>query len=539
MFLTMVGNAVWGQSGSSPDSPITGDNITTAITPTEGGTVYLKDAKINVSNDYALDLSDTHSFTLNISGVCELRGADDIALYLPIEGNGKDNRTLTITGNGLLRIYGMACEKDKSGNVEVKGCTVYFLGDVGHGDGSENHGTFDLQEGGIAFVEGDITQTKGDKSGILFERPTPGEGTWMGELLFPENPEEGENEIHIGTIIDGDIDGDAETADDHIDLDLNGGTLYLDEGGKIMAQDINGENQINIHDGYISAYTVNYVANHTNTTGIVPRDYWLYGPNMNYVVLEGTIDCNQTANTHQLLGWINTGLEETANVLTTGDETKTPSAVPTPQAITTSYRGETVEMQGVWAAETRTIVVTKGVVMPNDVVLLKSPTDANFYYDEITESNLPDGITFTASTGTFSGTPSESIEVKDYVVEVPIKINGNDSEYKATVTISVGDNKPDLSDENTTIEWNADGSGTKIYSGDEWSLDDFVTIKTGNRTDIPLEDGRHYKVTYVYISDLTSEDFTDASTPTEGKIKAAGKYKVTKIEHVEGVTENI
>ena len=94
MFLTMVGNAVWGQSGSSPDSPITGDNITTAITPTEGGTVYLKDAKINVSNDYALDLSDTHSFTLNISGVCELRGADDIALYLPIEGNGKDNRTL-------------------------------------------------------------------------------------------------------------------------------------------------------------------------------------------------------------------------------------------------------------------------------------------------------------------------------------------------------------------------------------------------------------------------------------------------------------
>ena len=46
----MVGNAVWGQSGSSPDSPITGDNITTAITPTEGGTVYLKDAKINVSN---------------------------------------------------------------------------------------------------------------------------------------------------------------------------------------------------------------------------------------------------------------------------------------------------------------------------------------------------------------------------------------------------------------------------------------------------------------------------------------------------------
>ena len=175
----MVGNAVWAEGSGTEQSPYTGE-ITNTIPVSENGTVYLKDAIINVSNGYALDLSSVTNFTLNVSGTCELRGANDIALYIP-GGNQGGAHSFTIDGDGLVRIYGLqGTHNDKIGSIYVKGGTVYFLGDIGH-DNGQNSGTINVQ-GGIAFVNGAIKGKADHENGILFERTTPNTGTWNGTL---------------------------------------------------------------------------------------------------------------------------------------------------------------------------------------------------------------------------------------------------------------------------------------------------------------------------------------------------------------------
>ena len=241
-FLATMSGAVWGQSGSGTSGdPYTGNWTSVPDALQSAGKVYLEDFHLTTSG---VAFNITGQLELVITGECFIESTGDVAITLPeSKGGNKDGNILTISSEstGILRIKGSGetaigeGNSNKVGEIDIAGGTVYILGNLGS---MGNHGGVSVT-GGVAFVDGDVLgQDKFHErtDGILFGRTETGSGDWQGKIL------EENGEVHLSTVIDGDIDGDGDADDDHIYLDLNGGTLCLDKGGKIQAQNINGEN---------------------------------------------------------------------------------------------------------------------------------------------------------------------------------------------------------------------------------------------------------------------------------------------------------
>ena len=528
----MVGNAVWGQSGTSGD-PYTGNRSETLTL--SAGTYYMEDFHINTSG-IAVEL--TGNVTLVIKGECSFISTGNLGIQIP-----EKTATLTISNEstGILRVDGnrnsndgiLAVGGDKNnaslmGPFFVEGGTVYVLGNMGH---NGNHGSIEMHDG-VAFVDGEI---KGNHQisvgGILFDRTGEEPDTWYGTTY---------DDITLNSPLTGDIDNDGTMDDDKINLNLNSHTLTIGRGQKINM----GENQFTIvpGSGKLVAYKVVYDANVTNgctITGEAPTDYWLYGPETTFDILEGNLTCNGNSpanGQHQFFGWVNMS-DDNLTVLQEDATPKKTSSTPTedidPNTVT-GTEGVPVTLQAAWGAYTRTIGVTNHVAM-DATTLLASPEGVISYGDA---NGMPNGITFNKETGTFSGTPEIDNLSGDgtYQVTVPITVTGRESEtFNATITFDVDDNTPDLDETGTTISWVTGGNGTATYNGESFKLNNLVEIKAGNRPDLALTDGVHYTVTYSYISDLNSDDFTNGTT--ESIIKNAGKYKVTAITAKDGQAE--
>ena len=357
----MVGNAVWGQTTSNQPITFTNNEAT------------LNNQTVAVSNNYAMELS-SGEYTLHISGVCEItsNNGNDAAVYLPEDAH------LTIEGSGILRIKGNAGvqtimgdgnEKNpKFGKITVKGGTVYILGDVWHDNG---HASVEVQ-GGIAFIDGNVSDKKAQNTeGIVFGREESGQGEWNGTIYYEE---ESNKTYEISSLVTRYFDGDGSEIDDKINLNLQGGTLKLVEGGMIMGR----RDQVNLSNGFLSAYVVNYDDNRIsgcNEELNVPLDGWLYGPNTTFDVLEGRLTCNtnykDNANgQHQFFGWVNDNLT-TKEVLTNGEQTKTPTEQPEAKSVdgTTTYEGELVALKAAWAVQEYQLVVTNNVQMQSKTLL--------------------------------------------------------------------------------------------------------------------------------------------------------------------------
>ena len=537
-FLATMSGVVWGQSGSgtSADSPYTGNRSETLTL--SAGTYYMEDFHINTS-DIAVKL--TGDVTLVIKGECSFNSSGDLGIQIPEKG-----ATLTISNEstGILRVDGnrssndgtLAVGGDKNnaslmGPFFVEGGTVYVLGNMGH---NGNHGSIEMHDG-VAFVDGKI---KGNQQisvgGILFDRTGDEPNTWYGTTY---------DDITLNSPLTGDIDNDGTMDDDKINLNLNSHTLTIGKGQKINM----GENQFTIvpGSGKLVAYKVVYDANVTNgctITGEAPTDYWLYGPETTFDILEGNLTCNGNSpanGQHQFFGWVNMS-DDNLTVLQEDATPKKTSSTPTedidPNTVT-GTEGVPVTLQAAWGAYTRTIGVTNHVAM-DATTLLASPEGVISYGDA---NGMPNGITFNKETGTFSGTPDIDNLSGDgtYQVTVPITVMGRESEtFSATITFDVDDNTPDLDETGTTISWVTGGNGTATYNGQEFKLNNLVEIKAGNRPDLALTDGVHYTVTYSYISNPDATTFEDnAATTGVTKIKNAGKYKVTAITAKDGQAE--
>ena len=534
MFLTMVGNAVWGQSGTS-GNPYTGNRSETLTL--SAGTYYMEDFHINTSG-IAVEL--TGNVTLVIKGECSFISTGNLGIQIP-----EKTATLTISeeSTGILRVDGnrssnngiLAVGGDKNneslmGAFIVNGGTVYVLGNMGH---NGNHGSIEMHDG-AAFVDGNIYGNKQiSDGGILFDRTAfqgeaQADDTWYGRTF---------DDITLNSPITGDIDGDGDMDNDKIRLDLQGHTLTIGRGNKIYM----GEDQFSIVEGSgnLAAYKVVYNTNATNgctISGEAPTDYWYYGPETTFDVLGESLTCtgnSETNGQHQFFGYVNMS-DNNKTVLEVGTDPEKTSTTPTDE-ITNAQgtEGVPVNMYGAWGALKRTLTTTNHVKM-DDAVLLASP-EGVITYGDISEETLPNGIEFNKETGTFSGTPdvedAQLPEDGNYTITVPITVKGRESEtFNATIIINVDDNKPDLDSENTTIDWSTPGEdGIRPYNGNVYKLSDLIDIKAGNRPDQTLVDGTHYTVTYDYIANPEESDFTGAQNDIH-EIKNAGKYKVTKIE---------
>ena len=530
----MVGNAVWGQSGTSGD-PYTGNRNETLTL--SAGTYYMEDFHINTSG-IAVEL--TGNVTLVIKGECSFISTGNLGIQIP-----EKTATLTISeeSTGILRVDGnrssnngiLAVGGDKNngslmGAFIVNGGTVYVLGNMGH---NGNHGSIEMHDG-AAFVDGNIYGNKQiSDGGILFDRTAfqgeaQAEDTWYGRTF---------DDITLNSPITGDIDGDGDMDNDKIRLDLQGHTLTIGRGNKIYM----GEDQFSIVEGSgnLAAYKVVYNTNATNgctINGEAPTDYWYYGPETTFDVLGESLTCtgnSETNGQHQFFGYVNMS-DNNKTVIAVGTDPKKTSTTPTDE-ITNAQgtEGVPVNMYGAWGALKRTLTTTNHVKM-DDAVLLASP-EGVITYGEISQGALPNGIVFNKETGTFSGTPNvedtQLPEDGNYTVTIPITVTGRESEtFNATIIINVDDNKPDLDSENTTIDWSTPGeNGMRPYNGNVYKLSDLIDIKAGNRPDQTLVDGTHYTVTYDYIANPEESDFTGAQNDIH-EIKNAGKYKVTKIE---------
>ena len=530
----MVGNAVWGQSGTS-GNPYTGNRSETLTL--SAGTYYMEDFHISTSG-IAVEL--TGNVTLVIKGECSFISTGDLGIQIPektatltiseestgilrIDGNRSSN-------NGILAVGGAKNNASLMGAFTVNGGTVYVLGNMGH---NGNHGSIEMHNG-AAFVDGNIYGNKQiSDGGILFDRTafdgeTQAEDTWYGRTF---------DDITLNSPITGDIDGDGDMDNDKIRLDLQGHTLTIGRGNKIYM----GEDQFSIVEGSgnLAAYKVVYNTNATNgctISGEAPTDYWYYGPETTFDVLGESLTCtgnSETNGQHQFFGYVNMS-DNNKTVIAVGTDPKKTSTTPTDE-ITNAQgtEGVSVTMNGAWGALKRTLTTTNHVKM-DDAVLLASP-EGVITYGDISEETLPNGIEFNKETGTFSGTPdvedAQLPEDGNYTITVPITVKGRESEtFNATIIINVDDNKPDLDSENTTIDWSTPGeNGIRPYNGNVYKLSDLIDIKAGNRPDQTLVDGTHYTVTYDYIANPEERDFTGAQNDIH-EIKNAGKYKVTKIE---------
>ena len=508
----MVGNAVWAEGSGTEQSPYTGE-ITNTIPVSENGTVYLKDAIINVSNGYALDLSNVTNFTLNVSGTCELRGTNDIALNIP-GGNQGGAHSFTIDGDGLVRIYGLqGTHNDKIGSIYVKGGTAYFLGDIGH-DNGQNSGTINVQ-GGIAFVNGAIKGKADHTDGILFERTTPNTGTWNGTLY---------QNYTINSNIQADIDGDGEADDDPITLNLNNHDLSLGEGVVI---DNRTDNFTVTGNGSFKCFTVEYSNNPVqdgDNTSVAPTNESYYGTSAD-IWLEKGVTCNGTtaSGIHEFLGWVERGQTEVhaaANDQGYQGSIKTPSSYDAGQT-----QPKTINIDAAWAAKERTINLSEGQVMT--AVVLADKPDNTVTYKKV-ETGWPTGISFAESTGTISGTPETGTASGGtsndgkYTISVPYTytLDNESKEGTATIYINVESTKPNIS--NATIE---------LTTGNEYTYDGEV------KNPIQLKIGEtEYNNTFFTIEyEYTPEETGTTSQGEDGNtvVKNAGTYKITKITHTD------
>lgn len=512
----MVGNAVWGQitgSGTLED-PYTGEGSLT-ITATDGGNVYLENATITNSS-YILDLANLNgNFTIHVSGVCELGSPEgDYALNFP--ASKKPNHTLTIDGDGLLRIYGIEGDDtgaSKTGDFIIKGATVYFLGTIGHDDNSGNHGTIDMQ-GGIAFVEGGLSEPKDPThSGILFQKD--GGNTWYGTLY---------SDYKIGSNIQADIDGDGQPNDDPIEINLNGRKLSLGDG--VVIDNRTGNFEVNYDNGgSFLAFTVKYDNNPVKAEDNpeeAPINESYYGTNAN-IWLEKGIKCNAEENqqpeVHQFLGWVKDG---DTNIHSAYDESNPENrgSIETPSNYDPNQtRPKEIVIKAAWAAFKRTIYTTEGQEM-QPVFLADTPEGIVTYQE--TSSDMPNGISFTASEGKFSGTPSENSEFpKTYTVNVSFEytLDGTETTGNATVTINHDQYKPDLSSATITVTEEFTYNGIEQFP--------VKLILNGNEMPPAL-----YTVTYTFQARESSSDVTSEE---DGKVivKQAGTYTITAINPTE------
>ena len=510
MFLTMVGNAVWAEGSGTEQSPYTGE-ITNTIPVSENGTVYLKDAIINVSNGYALDLSNVTNFTLNVSGTCELRGTNDIALNIP-GGNQGGAHSFTIDGDGLVRIYGLqGTHNDKIGSIYVKGGTAYFLGDIGH-DNGQNSGTINVQ-GGIAFVNGAIKGKADHTDGILFERTTPNTGTWNGTLY---------QDYTINSNIQADIDGDGEADDDDIILNLNGHDLSLGDGVVIDNRTANFEVDYS-NGGTFTCFRVQYNANPVSAednVSAVPVNPSYYGTNADIRLEEG-VTCNANPSSgfgkHAFLGWVKGGDTEIHSANT--------GVIKTDATYNSQTGEQTVTILAAWALAERVVNVVENQAINPEIELANKPSGAVEYQ---TASGFPDGITFNPTNAKITGTVGANAASGGtdgvYVVNITYtftKDGQSNQQGTAKITFNVESDAANLNGGNVTIA--ASSSDNLIYDGTNKGNPITVTI------DGTPYAGNLFKVTYKYtpeVESTTSFD-TDGSTVI---VKNAGTYKVTKLE---------
>ena len=491
----MVGNAVWAEGSGTEQSPYTGE-ITNTIPVSENGTVYLKDAIINVSNGYALDLSSVTNFTLNVSGTCELGGA----------------HSFTIDGDGLVRIYGLqGTHNDKIGSIYVKGGTVYFLGDIGH-DNGQNSGTINVQ-GGIAFVNGAIKGKADHENGILFERTTPNTGTWNGTLY---------QDYTINSNIQADIDGDGEADDDDIILNLNGYDLSLGNGVVIDNRTANFEVDYS-NGGTFTCFRVQYNANPVSAednVSAVPVNPSYYGTNADIRLEEG-VTCNANPSSgfgkHAFLGWVKEGDTEIHSANT--------GVIKTDASYNSQTGEQTVTILAAWALAERVVNVVENQSINPEIELANKPSGAVEYQSA---SGFPDGITFNPTNAKITGTVGADAASggTDGVYEVNItytftKDGQSNQQGTAKITFNVESDAANLNGGNVTIA--ASSTEDLIYNGTNQGNPITVTI------DGTPYAGTLFKVTYEYtpeVENTTSFD-TDGSTVI---VKNAGTYKVTKLE---------
>ena len=556
-FLATMSGAVWGQSGSGTSGdPYTGNWTSVPDALQSAGKVYLEDFHLTTSG---VAFNITGQLELVITGECFIESTGDVAITLPeSKGGNKDGNILTISSEstGILRIKGSGetaigeGNSNKVGEIDIAGGTVYILGNLGS---MGNHGGVSVT-GGVAFVDGDVLgQDKFHErtDGILFGRTETGSGDWQGKIL------EENGEVHLSTVIDGDIDGDGDADDDHIYLDLNGGTLCLDKGGKIQAQNINGENQLTIYNGYLQAYSLKYDINHderntyyannTSQQATAPIDYWLYGPNTEFDILGQDMICKAevagTTGQHEFFGWVNMGLD-TKVVADIADKSYTPTdladKIYISETSSSNYSGELVNIEGAWGAYQRNVTVVNGKEVVN-VVLLATPEEANVIAYGDYEGTLPSGINYDKTTHTFSGTPNvDDTEFgselsKTYTVTVPITVTTMEGTTSATATVRITVSKDVINITSTTPKLAKEGEDT--YDGTVKT--GFISLTPNDMEEEDLVEGVHFTVTYSYISNPDAATFDDdAATENVTEIKNAGKYKVTSITGKEdqGVT---
>ena len=501
-FLATMSGVVWGQQ-TEQSTPI----------DISSGTVNLDNVKVNVSSDYALEV--TSNVTLNITGVCEITsgGGANPAVLLP------EGQTLTITGTGILRIKGNEGvqtikgesngNSEKTGNIVVQSGTVYFLGDIGH-DNSGKHGMIQTT-GGIAFVDGEI---KGDdkvdnEGGILFQRDNSG---WSGTLY---------EDYVINSNIQADIDGDGQADDDPITLNLNNHDLSLDNG--VVIDNRTGNFTVT-GEGSFKCFTVEYYNNPVqdgDNTSAAPTNESYYGTSAD-IWLEKGVECNGTtvSGIHEFLGWVERGQTEVhaaANDQGYQGSIKTPSSYDAGQT-----RPKTINIDAAWAAKERTINLSEEQAMA--AVVLADKPDNTVTYKKV-ETGWPTGISFAESTGTISGTPETGTATGGtssdgkYTISVPYTytLDGESKEGTATIYINVESTKPNIS--SATIELTA---GTEYtYDGE---IKNPIQLKIG---DIPYNH-TFFTVEYDYTPE---EEEAGTTSQVDGNtvVKNAGTYKITKI----------
>ena len=520
MFLTMVGNAVWAEGDGSQNTPYTGE-ITTTITPSRDGTVYLENATIT-NSDYIMNLDNfTGNYTIHISGVCELGDPESsqAALYFPNVNGNKEHRTLTIEGNGILRIFGVegSGSGKKTGDFIINNSTVYFLGNIGN-DNSGNHGSITIDDG-IVFLEGAV---KGDETvsleqGIFF---THQDNTWDGTVKT-----KGEDPFIINSTISGDIDGDGTVEDDeNVHLTIEAPSKVQLGDGVAIERD-NNQFQVTVEPGAVFKYFMaQYDQNKVNGNDVVSgnsTDYTFYGTNA-YINLAGDLTCggNTTTGVHEFLGWVDS--ENNMHSASKKLEDATPDSYTNPDTNGAEY----VNFKAAWATQELNIGVRENEAM-QDRALADQPTNT-VKYESPAAGSLPDDITF--NNNTFSGTAQAGTASTKpnglYEVSVPYKYTRDGSEQSgtATVNITVTSTAPNIYD--GTIEF-VNNTGEWYYSGAKRTTN--IQIKIDDKT--TLVEGVDFTVTYEY------DPIVDGTTSAEGSdvvVKNAGTYTVKTITPISG-----
>ena len=519
-FLATMSGVVWAEGDGSQNTPYTGE-ITTTITPSHDGTVYLENATIT-NSDYIMNLDGfTGNYTIHISGVCELGDPESsqAALYFPNVNGNKEHRTLTIEGNGILRIFGVegSGSGKKTGDFIINNSTVYFLGNIGN-DNSGNHGSITIDDG-IVFLEGEV---KGDETvsleqGIFF---THANNTWSGTVHTS-----GTDPFIINSTISGDIDGDGTVEDDeNVHLTIEAPSKVQLGDGVAIERD-NNQFQVTVEPGAVFKYFMaQYDQNKVNGNDVVSgnsTDYTYYGTNA-YIDLAGELTCggNATTGVHEFLGWV-----DSDNYMHSASK-RLADATPDSYTNPDTNGAEYVNFKAAWATQELNIGVRENEAM-QDRALADQPANT-VKYESPSAGSLPNDIKFenntfsgTAQIGTASAKPNGL-----YEVSVPYKytIDGSEKSGTAKVNITVTANIPDINDGtigfvNNTGEWYY--SGAKRTTNIQIKMDDNTT----------LVEGVDFTVTYEY------DPIVDGTTSEESNnvvVKNAGNYTVKTITPISG-----